>query len=258
MTVLAVQIPYTALTIIFIILATLVAAFVRRVTRDKCLKDFENNMVTLERTDGKIVWGKLKVENTGLELSYTAAHQDSDGHIEKSYILYKYEFPNILAFVRYHKQLSEKNKKKRERLLKRTYHPGLLGRLKRKIKNIFKTIRDSVMEVISILISQAKKASPTGQVLSTQDKYVTRMKSDLMGTVGTSYEPLLEKYIGDKVVLEVLRGENVVEYCGVLREYTAEFIEIMDVSYKTRTEEETQKADIIVPRKYGVVRHISE
>ncbi len=258
MYILAVQIPYTALTIIFIVLATLVAAFVRRVTRDKCLKDFQGNMITLERDDGKIAWGRLAVENTGLELLYPSTHQDSDGHIEKSYILYKYEFPHILILARYHHQLSEKNKKKRQTQLKKTYHPGFFRRTKRKIKNFFKTIRDSVMEVINILISQAKKVSPAGQVIASQDKYVSRMKTDLVGTVGTSFEPLLEKYVGHKVVLEMVRADTVVEYCGVLKDYTADFIEMMDVDYKAKPQDQAQKADLIVPRKYGLVRHYAE
>ncbi len=258
MCILAVQIPYTALTIIFIILGTLVAAFVRRVTRDKCLKDFEGNMITLERGDNKIAWGRLAVENTGLELLYPSTHEDSDGHIEKSYILYKYEFPHILILVRYHNQLSENNKKKRQTQLKKTYHPGFFRRTNRRIKNFFKTMRDSVMEVINILISQAKKASPAGRAISSQDKYVTQMKTDLVGTVGMSYEPLLEKYIGRKVVLEMVRAEAVVEYCGVLRDYTADFIEIMDVDYKAGPKDAPQKADLVVPRKYGLVRHYAE
>jgi len=54
--VLAVNISLTYITIIFIVLATAVAAFVRRRSRDKCLRDFEQNMVTLQETAGKINW----------------------------------------------------------------------------------------------------------------------------------------------------------------------------------------------------------
>jgi hypothetical protein len=39
------DIPYTAITIIFIVLATGVGAFIRRRSRDKCLRDFEQNRV---------------------------------------------------------------------------------------------------------------------------------------------------------------------------------------------------------------------
>ncbi|MHC4547078.1 MAG: hypothetical protein ACYSYL_21635 [Planctomycetota bacterium] len=212
------QIPYTAITIIFIILATGVGAFIRRRSRDKCLKDFSQNMVTLEEISGKMIWGKLRVENTGLEFVYKTKHEDQQGHHETSYILYKYEYPNIAVLIRYLDELSERNKKERQKKLKRTYHPTLLRRLKRKTANIFKTIRDSVMEVVNLLISQAKKATPAGAVLSSQDKYVSQMKQELMGSMGASYEPLLERYIGSRVVLELIKGDKIIEYCGVLKE----------------------------------------
>lgn len=246
------------ITIVFIILATVVGAFVRKRCRDKCLKDFSNNIVTLEDTSGKTIWGQLRVENTGLELIYPKKQKDADGHDEASYILYKYEYPNISALIRFHDELSQANKKQRQKELERTYHPGLLRRLKRKIQNVFKTLRDSVLEVLNVLISQAKKATPAGAVLSSQDKYVTQMKQELLGTVGTSFEPLLEKHIGHKVVLELTKADKIFEYCGVLKDYTAEFIEIMDVEYKAQQEKASQKADLVVLRKYGTVRHLGE
>jgi len=254
----AVAIPYTAITIIFIVLATAVGAFVRRRSRDKCLKDFRDNMVTLENTAGKTIWGKLNVQSTGLEFVYPQKYKDKEGHDETSYILYKYEYPNIAALICYHDQLNETKKKQRERKLKRTYHPTFLRRLKRRIQNVFKTVRDSVMEVVNLLISQAKKATPAGTMLTSQDKYVSRMKQELMGSVGTSYEPLLERYIGRKVVLELIKGDKIFEYPGVLKDYTSEFIEIMDVNYKAQEDQPAKKADIVVCRKYGLVRHLGE
>jgi hypothetical protein len=231
----AVTIPYTAITIIFIVLATGVGAFVRKRSRDKCLRDFERNMVTLEDKSGKTIWGKLRVENTGLEFVYPQKHKDKEGHDEASYILYKYEYPNIGAVIRFHDELSDRNKKEREKELKRTYHPGPWRRLKRRILNVFRTVRDSVVEIVNLLISQAKKATPAGKVLTSQDKYVSQMKQELMGSAGTSFE-----------------------YCGVLKEYTAEFIEIMDVDYAVKEDQPTRKADLVVPRKHAVIRHLGE
>ena len=251
-------VPYTAITIIFIVLAATVGAFIRKRSRDKCLKDFSQNMVTLEETSGKAIWGRLRVENTGLEFVYPKKHKDEEGHDETSYILYKYEYPNIGALIRFHDELSERNKKEREKELKRTYHLTLLRRLKRKVKNVFKTIRDSVMEIVNLLMSQAKKATPAGAVLTSQDKYVSQMKQELMGSVGTSFEPLLERYIGHKVVLELIKGDKMFEYCGVLKEYTAEFVEIMDVNYKVKEDQPARTADLVVPRKRGVIRHLGE
>ena len=247
-----------AITVIFIVLAAAVGAFIRKRTRDKCLKDFADCMVTLEEATGKSVWGKLNVENTGLEFVYPEIQKDEDGHNEASFILYKHEYPSITALIRYHDQLNQRNKQTREKELKRTYHPGALRRIKRKTLNVFKTLRDSVMEIVNLLLSQAKKATPAGGVLSSQDKYVSAMKQELTGSIGTSYEPLLEKYIGRRVVLELIKGDKLFEYCGVLKEYTAGFIEVMDVDYRTGQDQPLKKADLVVPRKCGVVRHLGE
>jgi hypothetical protein len=251
-------IPYTAITIIFIALAAVVAAFIRRRSRDKCLNDFSQNMVTLEEASGKTIWGKLRVENTGLEFVYSAKHKDKQGHDETSFILYKNEYPNIAALIRFHDELSELNKEERQKALERTYHPTVLRRLKRKIANVFKTVRDSVAEVVNLLIGQMRKATPAGAVLGSQDKYVSQMKQELMGSMGTSYEPLLERYIGNKVVLELIKGDKIFEYCGILKEYTAEFVEVMDIDYKVKEDQPARKADLIVLRKYGVIRHLAE
>ncbi|UCC97421.1 MAG: hypothetical protein JSW66_16450 [Phycisphaerales bacterium] len=248
----------TAITILFIIFSAGVAAFVRKRSRDKCLMDFEQNMVTLEDVSGKTIWGTLRVENTGLEFVYSEKHRDEEGHEEASFILYKYEYLNIQAAIRFHDDLSEDNKKRREEELKRTYHPGPWRRSKRRTLNVFRTIRDSIVEIVNLLISQAKKATPAGRMLGAQDKYVTQMKQELMGSVGTSFEPLLERYIGHKVVLEMIKGEKIFEYCGVLKEYTAEFIEIMDVNYAVEDDKPAQKADLVVPRKLGLIRHLAE
>jgi hypothetical protein len=76
--------------------------------------------------------------------------------------------------------------------------------------------------------------------------------------MGTSFEPLLERHIGKRVVLELTKGGKIFEYPGVLKDYTAEFIEIMDVDYRIKEEQTTRKADLTIPRKYGVIRHLGE
>ncbi len=184
------------ITIIFIALAAIVAAFIRRTALNKCLKDFADFVVTLEIASGQTVLGKLRLENTGLELVYQEKHTNPAGHTEASQILYKHEYPTIQALIRFHDDLTEQGKELRENQLKRTYHPGPLQRLARKIKNVFKTIRDSIVEILNLLISHAKKASPVAATMTGQDKYVSQMKKELVGSVGTSYEPLLERYIG--------------------------------------------------------------
>ncbi|MHC5083134.1 MAG: hypothetical protein ACYTET_04260, partial [Planctomycetota bacterium] len=199
------------LTILFILLSTVVAAFIKGRSRDKCLKAFNKFTVTIEDVTGKYIWGKLRVESTGMELTYHKTNEDADGHIETSYMVYKYEYGNIGALVRYHEFLTGDNLKRRQVALEKTYHPGFFRRMRRKMMNMFKTIRDTIMEVSNVLMSQAKKTAGAGALLSTQDKYVSQMKNQVIGSVDTAYEPLLEKYIGHRVVAEFLHKDTPVE-----------------------------------------------
>ena len=246
------------ITIICIVICAFFIFFIRRKIKDKCLKDFSRDMVTLEETTGKVIWGKLSVENTGLELVYLTRHSDKSGHDETSYILYKHEYPTIQVLIRYHDELDEPSKKEREAELKRTYHPTTLRRFKRKTVNFFKTMKDSVMEVVNLLIGQTKKVSPAGAILVSKDRHTSQIKQELVSSVGTSFEPLLERHIGKMVVLEVIKGGKIFEYPGVLKDYTAEFIEVMDVYYSVKEDQEARKADLVIPRRYGVVRHLGE
>ncbi len=246
------------ITLIFIVCSTFVAAFVRRMRKDKCLIDFSDNLITIELKSGKILKGKLKVESTGLELMHPEIQRDNNVNVETSTILYKYEYPQIQTLIRFHDELSEENKKERDKKLKKTYHPNAMRKLFRRLINIFKTVRDSITEVINILLSQVKKTASSGAVLTSQDKYVSQMKQDLMDVVGTAYEPLLEKYIGRIVVLELSKGDKIVKCSGILKDYTAEFIEIMDVSYVAAEGLTSKAADIVMLRKDGVVRHVGE
>jgi len=86
-----------ALTIAFIILSSAVAAFISRTSKDKCLKDFLNDLLTLEKTNGKLICGKLNVENTGLEFVYPTRLKNESGYNEASYLLYKHEYPNCMS-----------------------------------------------------------------------------------------------------------------------------------------------------------------
>ncbi len=247
-----------AITIIFIIIVTVIAAFVRGRSRDKCMKDFSGDLVTLEETSGKNIWGRLRVENTGLELVYPNEHKDKDGHAETSYILYKNEYPNIQALIRYYDKLDQHGKKEREKELKKTYRPSAIRKLKRRTRNFFNTVRDSVMDGVNMLIGKAKMTTPGRAILTSQDKYVSQLKQDLFSSVETAYEPLLERHIGRKVVFEMTKGDNIFEYSGILKDYTADFIEIMDVNYKTKEDQPPRKADLVVLRKYGLIRHLGE
>jgi len=246
------------ITILFLVVGALVASFMKGRTRDKCLVSFSGDMVTADLTIGRKIWGRLVVENTGLEFIYASLHENKEGHKEASYILYKFEYPTLQALIRYHDELNTKCKKDRERELNKVYHPTLARCIKRKFLNIFKTMRDTAMDLLNIVIAQAKKSTPAGSVLKSQDKYVSQMKNEMMGFAGTAYDPILEKHIGSKVILEFHNDEKICFFSGILKDYTSEYIELMDVDYKIDNDSFSRKADIVVSRKCGFVRHLGE
>jgi small nuclear ribonucleoprotein (snRNP)-like protein len=248
-----------AITIIFIVVSTVVGAFIKGRTRDRCLKGFSGYPVTIERKNGKCAWGKLHVENSGLELSYAAPHIDAkDDHVETSYVLYKSEYGDIRALVRYVDDLDAKLQDSRLQDFKKSRNPGWWSLLARRVRNVFGTVRDSIIEVANLFVGRAKAAMPAGKVLEGQDKYTSALQQQAITTIGTSYEPILERYIGRKVVLALAEGEEKEEYSGILKDYTTEFITILDTEYKGSGAEELRKADLVIPRSASVIRHSGE
>ena len=65
-------------------------------------------MVTLLEKNDRRVWGRLSVEESGIELVYAKDYWDKD-HVETSYIVFKDEFDAIDVLIRFHDELNEVN-----------------------------------------------------------------------------------------------------------------------------------------------------
>ena len=89
------------ITIALIFLVSLIGAYIRTTLKDPCLKSFHDFHVTLERTNGKVIWGVMHLAATGLELRYPDAVQD-EKHVESCYILCLriWRHPNPLSLCR--------------------------------------------------------------------------------------------------------------------------------------------------------------
>ena len=245
------------ITILFIILSALVAVVLRKIKKDKCLKDFRDDIVTLELLNGQQYRGEMKMKSSGLQFNYPELIEGEYNLKFLSFLLYKNEFPDIQAVVRYHRDLTEAGRELRKKDFQRTFQPSRWRRIRRSILNFLKIIKDAVIEIINMMTSHLSKTTPVGAAISSNDSQVNKMKNEVYGLVETSYEPLLEEYIGERVILELKRGNDWVKYNGVLKDYTAEFIELIDVDYAPE-EKGKIDADLIVLRKYGIVRNLSE
>ena len=219
-------------TIGLIFLVTLVGAYIRSRIKDRCLKDFVGFHVTIEREDGKLIWGIMSLESTGLELSYTDTFQD-ERHVESSYVLYGSEYQGVQAIYRYADKLSVWGRKKRDRDIRSAFHPNMFRRLARSTRNFFSTATDSLQEVINVLLGQFQKAGGKFLIDDASDS-LSKLGEKYIGEIGHQADPLLENYIGQRVVFEITEAGEVHEHVGVFKDYSAQFIEFLNVQYPQR------------------------
>ena len=220
-------------TIGLIFLVSLIGGYLRGSRRDPCLRSFDGYHITLERADGKHVWGIMELEATGLELRYRNAVQDEE-HIEASYILYADEYEDIRALFRYVDDLSDENQRKRNADLQKAFSPGLLRLVGRRTRHFTSTASESLAEVFGLLVGRLRK--PAGRYITdSSEAHLRSLGANVIGRVGASHDPLLERYIGEKVVIEVLEsGDEIHEHVGIFKNYSADFIEILDVQFPQR------------------------
>jgi len=226
--------PFSA-TLLFLVLATVVGAIISRLTRDRCLKDFEGYPVTLELKDGRVYHGELDVEKSGLELLYERT-TPQEGITKTSFLIFRPEYATIHALVRYHDALDERQLRERERRAQKAYHPNFFRRTARAIRNFMASVKDSLLEAFTLVMGRVKSIQAAAPVMKTGGKYVDRIGKQTIGTASdVTYDPLLEKQIGLRVVLQLPKDAAVQEECvGTFREYTKDFFELMDVDYEDR------------------------
>jgi len=248
------------ITLIVLMAGALLGGYFKGRERDRVLKDFAGYHVTLETVNGHLVWGNMLLHPTGIELIYRSDVQD-EYHIETSYILYKDEFPQIQAVYRYLDEIDGDQWERRQRAWQKTFHPGFWRRLQRHSRNFLNTVSDSLSESIGILVGYAQTS--TKRISTGSDQYLSKVSQSIIGYVGTKYDPLLEHYVGTKVVVEVTEGETVYEHIGILKDYTADYLEILDVQYprqavlEMKQQEECREEQNIRVERHGDRLHVA-
>lgn len=245
------------LTVLIIIGISIFVMILNRRTRDRCLKDFNGFLSTMCDKKGKRLWGRLVVYTSGLEFRYRHEHLDNQGHIETRSILYKQEFNTVWAIFRFHDELSPENQARRLKQLERSFHPCFFRRMGRGARNLVVSLKDSFVDITGTVLSSVSTASPAAKALAAQQKHLTQAQTGLAGYAGTDYDPILERHIGQSVVLEITTPSNIVEeHVGILKEYRSEFLEVMGLNY--RDGDRVRQCDVIVPRAHSFARHSNE
>jgi hypothetical protein len=226
------------ITLLFIFVTAIITTVVTKWSRDKCLKFFHRYHVTLERTRGQTSWGSLRVFSSGIEIVYDTPYVDALGRKKTSYLTYQQEVEQqVLSILRYHDELGEAAQRTRRAQVERTFNPGPLRRAWRSVRNFVNTLRDAFNNAIGAVVGQYQRMNPASAVIGAQAGSVTSIGQTLLGKFANAYEPLLEQYIGQPVILDVADPLNpnnaAVQYTGYLADYTQTFIAIFNVQHAT-------------------------
>ena len=239
----------TALTIFSTMMATL--------RRDRLLKSLAGQLITIELKgdedeDGvdRRYRGRLRVESEGLEVVAERVGED----LEKvSYLLRKDEYGLIHALVRYHDFLTDREKEAREAEVDRVYHPSIGMRLRRKSRNIVNEMRRVATEAFTLVFGKVRKSF--NLEAAGGGEYGSQLEEAGQEAVSyateAAYDTLIDKLIGTRVVAWI--NEDL-EYVGVLKDYTRDFIELLDVDYENEWEVAIEREDRVEHERGIVLR----
>ena len=214
------------ITIIVIFLSSLLIGYFKSTLKDRCLKDLEKYRVVVALRNSKGVWGKFHLESTGFLLHYDEPNMNTD-HIETGYIMYRPEYSSITGFFRIIDDLTEEEARRRKYttlVFERTW----LMKVRTAVRNFFAAVRDAIVDTYTLFLG---RMSPKSSVLATNQKYMQAMGQSFIDYVGNSYDPVLDKLIGKKIVYEFSENGSWKEYTGVLKNYTKDFIEVLNTDF---------------------------
>ena len=216
------------LTLGFIFLGALFSNVMKWRNKDRVLKDLQDFHATIEMQGGKKIWGKTHIYTNGMELYFSRGATNSMGDAINSYILYRDDIDQIRVIYRNHGELSKENQSFRKKEVEIVSSPDFLHIVRRKTRIFFNMFNDAIGEALSVFLSRMKGAGASSTVLSTQGDYLKKMGTTALSAAGNSYDPILERYINNRVVVSVQDEHESNEFCGFLKEYSSAWMSILD------------------------------
>ncbi|RLE66768.1 MAG: hypothetical protein DRJ38_00865 [Thermoprotei archaeon] len=141
--------------------------------------------------------------------------------------VYSSELKDLYAIIRFRDMLSENERKKIWKELRKLYHPPFFSRLKRKIYNALAYIKDRLTTILS------PASLPMVSTVPEVKKAIEDLQKKAIAELGTLYDPLLENSIGRLITVKVKDIDNEEKiYQGILREYSNNYVAVYDVDYR--------------------------
>jgi len=207
--------------------------------KDKILKKLLKKYIVFEMKGSNRHRGTMRLEVNGLEIISEESRQRGQA---PSYIFRDKEMDEIIAYIRYLDSMNERERLERDWDLERVYHPRLPSRIRRKIRNFGIVLKDSINKTFNVVWSGIKSTT-TGALQVKETKEHQEAQKELQReALEESYERLIERLVGTRVKVKIDNKDDVkvkiddkvdkvdkVEYIGVLKEYTKNYMYLMDV-----------------------------
>ena len=238
------------ITLFIIIGAAVLGAIVAARVRDPCIKQWHGYPVDLLLVGGARFEGRIHSESSGIEIGFASAQRGAGGAERYSFVLYRDEYASIDKVVRYLDALTPAELNKREGALRHAYRPGLHRRMARRARNWLNTLKDAFADAAGAVAGHAGMKAQAGRASSTS--------AVMVGSLGRAHDPLLERHIGQRVVVIVdEHSEDEIEFEGIFREYSSAFLSIVDVAYALDGAD-PRTADLLLSRPRAAVRAAGE
>jgi hypothetical protein len=249
------------ITILVVFITSMVATILQRRALDPCLKKMRNCLVYCQLKSERWIWGSLQVYSKSLEFVYPTPNQDQAGHQELSYLLFEDMLPQVHIVLRPLPKENTMEYRLWRKELDKMISPSFWLNIRRSFRNFWNTVRDAFSQSIGIVITQLRSRNPAAMLAQADQKLVSTSQM-LAGYGNNAYEPILEKYLGKEVVIEILSREKWVEHVGILEEYSEKYILIRNITPNSELVLPPglaihAKIDVIFPRAHSVVRHLA-
>ena len=205
--------------------------------KDKLLKTLLNKYVVFQMKDNNRRYrGTMRLEISGMEIISEESRQRGQA---PSYIFTNQEREDqIVAYIRYHDAMNERELRERTWELERVYHPPFIYKMGRKIRNMFIALKEASKSAINMVLQNVKN-SVSGRFRSYSAAYQEAMGSnketDITGidelkasdilSDQERYERLIERLVGTRIKVRTATGE----YTAILKDYNEKHIALMDV-----------------------------
>lgn len=205
--------------------------------KDKLLKTLLNKYVVFQmKEENRRYRGTMRLELSGMEIISEESRQR--GHAPSYIFTNKEREEQIVAYIRYHDAMNERELRERTWELERVYHPPFIYKMGRKIRNMFIALKEASKSAINMVL-QNVKSGVSGQFSGYSAAYQQAMgnnkKTDITGidelkasdilSDQERYERLIERLVGTRIKVRTATGE----YTAILKDYNEKHIALMDV-----------------------------